>query len=186
MNELRKGFYVLDMAVFGFFLFALNHTMYVENWIVRVALGLALLLRIIVPLLLYKKERFAIIPLVAFVLLYGVAIYADAFYDFITNMTRFPELLFGSNASNETMVMERPVVGEMLMRSIIYWVWLIPVAIYIVQFATKQTKDNGYPWYYLVAGIVFKDSIGKLLLSMVLPMFIAFLIGYEMQEYLSF
>ena len=109
MNELRKGFYVLDMAVFGFFLFALNHTMYVENWIVRVALGLALLLRIIVPLLLYKKERFAIIPLVAFVLLYGVAIYADAFYDFITNMTRFPELLLGSNASNETMVMERPV-----------------------------------------------------------------------------
>lgn len=68
MNELKKGFYVFDMAAFGFFIFALNHTMYVENWIIRVALDLALLLRIIVSLLLYKQERLAIIPLVAFVL----------------------------------------------------------------------------------------------------------------------
>ena len=99
MNELRKGFYVFDMAVFGFFVFALNHTMYVENWIVDAALDLALLLRITVSLLLYKQERLTVIPLVAFVLLYGVAIYADAFHDFITNMARFPELFFGSNAA---------------------------------------------------------------------------------------
>ena len=186
MNELKKGFYVFDMAVFGFFLFALNHTMYVENWIIRVALGLALLLRIIVSLLLYKQERLTIIPLVAFVLLYGVAIYANAFHDFIINMARFPELLLGSNAAYETKVLERPVVGEMLMRSIIYWVWLIPIAVYVVQFATKLTKDNSYPWYYLIGGIVFKDNIGKLFLSMALPLFVALLIGYEMQEYLSF
>ena len=186
MNELRKEFYVFDMALFGFFVFALNHTMYVENWIVDAALDLALLLRITVSLLLYKQERLAVIPLVAFVLLYGVAIYADAFHDFITNMARFPEMFLGSNAAQETMVLERPIVGEMLMRNLIYWVWLIPVAIYVVQFATKLTKDNGFPWYYLIGGIVFKDSIGKLFLSMVLPLFVAFLIGYEMQEYLSF
>mgnify|MGYP007056156993 FL=1 len=186
MNELRKGFYVFDMAVFGFFVFALNHTMYVENWIVDAALDLALLLRITVSLLLYKQERLTVIPLVAFVLLYGVAIYADAFHDFITNMAQFPELFFGSNAAQETMALERPIVGELLMRNLIYWVWLIPVAIYVVQFATKLTKDNGYPWYYLIGGIVFKDSVGKLFLSMVLPLFVTFLIGYEMQEYLSF
>ena len=72
------------------------------------------------------------------------------------------------------------------MRSIIYWVWLIPIAVYVVQFATKLTKDNGYPWYYLIGGVVFKDNIGKLFLSMALPLFVALLIGYEMQEYLSF
>ena len=186
MNELKKGFYVFDMAVFGFFLFALNHTMFIESWIVEAALDIAILLRLTVSLLLYKRERLAIAPLVAFVLLYGIAIYEDAFHDFIINMARFPEMLLGSNAAQETRVLERPIVGEMLTRNLIYWVWLIPIAIYVVQYATKLTKDNGYPWYYLIGGIVFKDSIGKLLLSMLLPLFVAFLIGYEMQEYLSF
>ena len=186
MNELRKVFYVFDMAVFGFFVFALNHTMFIESRIVEAALDIAVLLRITVSLLLYKRERMAIIPLMAFVLLYGVAIYADAFHDSIINMARFPEVLLGSSAANDTMVLERPIIGEMLMRGVVYWVWLIPVAIYVVQFSTKLSKDNGYPWYYLIGGIVFKDSIGKLFLSMVLPLFVAFLIGYEMQEYLSF
>ena len=186
MNELKKGFFVFDMAVFGFFLFALNHSMFIESWIVETALDIALLLRFTVSLLLYKRERLAIIPLVAYVLLYGIAIYADAFHDFVINMAQFPEMVLGSNTAHDTIVLERPVVGEMLMRNLIYWIWLIPVAIYVVQLATKLTKDNGYPWYYLIGGIVFKDGIGKLLLSMVLPLFVAFLIGYEMQEYLSF
>lgn len=42
MNELRKGFYVLDMVVLAFFLFAINHSMYFENWIVEAALDLAI------------------------------------------------------------------------------------------------------------------------------------------------
>lgn len=186
MNELRKGFYAFDMAVFGFFLFAINHAMFAENRIVNVVLGISLLLRIIVSLLLYKQERLTVFPLLTFTLLFGVAIYADAFRDFIINMARFPEILFGSYNEQEPMVIERPVAGEMMMRSIIYWVWLMPMAIYIVLFATKQTKDNGYPWYYMIGGIVFRENIGKLLLSMVLPLFVAFLIGYEMQEHLSF
>lgn len=186
MNELRKGFYAFDMAVFGFFLFAINHTMFVENRIVNVALGISLLLRIIVSLLLYKQERLTVFPLLTFTLLFGVAIYADAFRDFIINMARFPEILFGSYNEQESMVIERPIAGEMMMRSVIYWVWLMPMAIYIVLFATKQTKNIGYPWYYIIGGIVFKENIGKLLLSMILPLFVAFLIGYEMQEHLSF
>lgn len=186
MNELKKGFYVFDMAVFGFFLFALNHSMFIESWIVEVALDIAILLRLTVSLLLYKQERLAIIPLVAFVLLYGIAIYEDAFHDFILSMARFPSGVMGNEVVEYPMVLERPVVWEMLMRNLIYWVWLIPIAVYVVQYATKLTKDNGYPWYYMIGGILFKDSIGKLLLSMVLPLFIAFLIGYEMQEYLSF
>ena len=68
-------------------------------------------------------------------------------------MARFPEMVLESNAAYETKVLERPVVGEMLMRSIIYWVWLIPIAVYVVRFATKLTKDNGYPWYYLIGGV---------------------------------
>ncbi len=186
MNELRKGFFVFDMAVFGFSLFALNHTMFIESWIVEAALDIALLLRITVLLLLYKRERLAIIPLVTFVLLYGFFIYTDAFHHFIISMAKFPSGVMGTEIVEYPMVLERPIMGEMLMRNLIYWVWLMPVAIYVVQFATKLTKDNGYPWYYLIGGIVFKDSIGKLLLSMVLSLFIALLIGYEMQENLSF
>ena len=186
MNELRKGFFVFDMAMFGFFLFALNHTMFIDSWIVEATLDLAFLLRITVSLLLYKKERLAIIPLVTFVLLYWVAIYTDAFHDFIISMAKFPRGVMGTEIVESPMVMERPIVGAMLMRSIIYWVWMIPIAVYVVQYATKLNRDNGYPWYYLIGGIVFKDSTGKLLQSMVLTLFVAFLIGYEMQENLSF
>lgn len=186
MNGLRKAFYVLDMVVLAFFLFAINHSMYVENWTVEVALDFALLLRITVSLLLYKRERLVLFPLMAFVLLFGVAIYKDAFHDFIISMARFPEMFLGSNAAQETMVLERPIAGETLMRSIIYWIWLIPAAVYAVLYSTKQIKDNGYPWYYIIGGIMFKDSVGKLFLAMALPLFVAFLIGYEMQEYLSF
>lgn len=186
MNELRKGFYVFDMVVFGYFLFAINHTMFAENQMLYLVLNAAFLLRLFIPVLLYRKEKFALYSLLAFTLLFGIAIYTDAFHNFVINMARFPKILFGENHAQETMVMERPIGGEMLMRSIIYWVWLMPIATYIVQYATKQTKKNGYPWYYMIGGIVFKDSIGKLLLSMALPLFVAFLIGYEMQDHLSF
>ena len=155
MNELRKAFYVLDMAVLAFFLFAINHSMYFENWIVEVALDLAILLRITVSLLLYKRERLVIFPLVVFTLLFGIAIYENAFHDFIINIARFPEILLGNNAAQETMVLERPIAGEMLMKSIIYWVWLIPATIYAVLYSSKQIKDNGYPWYYIIGGIIF-------------------------------
>lgn len=84
------------------------------------------------------------------------------------------------------MVLERPIAGEMLMKSIIYWVWLLPATIYAVLYSTKQIKDNGYPWYYIIGGIIFKDRIGKLFLSMSIPLFVALLLGYEMEEYLSF
>lgn len=186
MNELRKGFYAFDMVVFGYFLFAINHAMFAENQMLYLVLNAAFLLRLFIPVLLYRKEKFALYSLLAFTLLFGIAIYTDAFHNFVINMARFPEIPFGGNHAQETMVMERPIGGEVLMRSIIYWVWLMPIATYIVQYATKQTKKNGYPWYYMIGGIVFKDSIGKLLLSMALPLFVAFLIGYEMQEHLSF
>ena len=120
MNELKKGFYMFDMAVFGFFLFGLYHTMFIESWIVEVALDISVLLRLTVSLLLYKQERLAIIPLVAFVLLYGVAIYADAFHDFIISMAKFPRCVMGTEIVEYPMVLERPVVGEMLMRNLIY------------------------------------------------------------------
>ena len=186
MNELRKLFYVFDMAVFGFFLFAVNHSMFAENHMIYMTLNFAFILRLFIPILLYRKEKSAIYPIATFVILYGVAFYADAFHDFVINMAKFTDLFFSSNANQTPMVMERPIVGEMLMRSVIYWVWLTPMVTYIVLVATKQTKSNGNLWYYMIGGIMFKDSIGKLLLSMVIPLFVAFLIGYEMQEYLSF
>ena len=68
MNELRKSIYVLDMVVLAFFLFAINHSMFFEKWIVEVTLDLSILLRITVSLLLYKRERLVMFPLVVFTL----------------------------------------------------------------------------------------------------------------------
>lgn len=185
MSELRKAFYVFDMAMFGLFLFAVNHALFTESRMLYVMINAALMLRLFIPILLYRQEKSAIYPLVAFGILYGVAFYADVFHDCVINMARFPELLLGSNGVRELMVIEHPEMGEMLIKCIIYWVWLSPIVVYITQFTTKQIQNKGYPWYYMIGYILFKDSIGRLLLSMVLPLFVAFLIGYEMQEYLS-
>lgn len=73
-----------------------------------------------------------------------------------------------------------------LMRGIIYWIWLIPVAVYVIQFACKLTRSNDYPWYYLLGAIMFKDKAAKTFLRMAAMIGIAYLIGYEMQEHLSF
>lgn len=183
----RKLFYVFDMVVFGLLLFSLEHTLFRENTIIDAMLDVALLLRIIIPFLLYRYEKMAVWPILAFVALFGWVIYSGAFYNTIMNMGRFPSIVFGTEQPfTYPAVVEKHTFGMTLMRGLIYWIWLIPVAAYVIQRACKLTKSNGYPWYYFVGGILFKDAVGKTFLRMACMVTIAYLIGYEMQEQLSF
>lgn len=187
MDMARKLFYLFDMVLLGLLLFSIGHTLFRENIIIDTILDIALVLRISIPFLLYRNDKLAILPIIAFCILFGVVIYTNTFSNTILNMGKFPSIVFNTEPLVDSYaVIERPITGMAIMRGIIYWIWLIPLAVYVIQLACKQTKKNGYPWYYMIGGIVFKDSIGKLLLSMALPLFVAFLIGYEMQEHLSF
>lgn len=184
----RKLFYVFDMVLLALLFFSLGHTMFRENFIIDTILDVALLLRIIILFLLYRYEKMAVWPTLVFTALFGWVIYSNAFYNTILNMGQLLYII--SNPSpmtvHEYCVSPRNIEGMAIMRGIIYWIWLIPLCTYIVQYACKLMRSNGYPWYYFFGEILFKDNVGKTFLRMAFMLAIAYLIGYEMQENLSF
>ncbi len=183
---MRKCVYVLDMVLLGLLFFSFEHTLFRENPVVDHMLDAALILRITIPFLLYRYERMACWPTLAFTILFGAVVFSGILQNTIMNMGDFPSVVFDSKPSLGSYMEPRDTTGAAVMRGIIYWIWLIPIAVYIVQISCKLTKRNGYPWYYFIGGIVFKDKVGKTFLRMAIMLAIAYLIGYEMQENLSF
>lgn len=183
----RKLFYVFDMVLLALLFFSLEHTLFREDIIIDTMLDIALLLRIIIPFLLYRYEERSIWPITIFVTLFGYVIYSDALYNTIQSMGQFPSIMFRSCSSLEQYMMsERNATGMAVMHGIIYWIWLIPIAVYVIQIVCKQTRNNNYPWYYFIGGILFNDKIARTYLRMASMLAIAYLIGYEMQENLSY
>jgi hypothetical protein len=176
------------MVLLGLLLFSIGHTMFRENIIIDTMLDVALVLRIIIPFLLYRYEKMAVWPILAFVVLFGIVIYSDAFYYTVLNMGQFVSVVLNptSTTLNEYLVSPWNAVGMEVMRGVIYWIWLTPIAVYLIQTACKLTRSNGYPWYYFIGGIMFKDKVAMTYLRMAAMLAIAYFIGYEMQEHLSF
>lgn len=85
----RKLFYVFDMVLLALLFFSLEHTMFRENSIIDSMIDVALLLRIIIPFLLYRYEKNTVWPILAFTVLFGIVIYSDVFYNTILNMGQF-------------------------------------------------------------------------------------------------
>ena len=163
----RKLFYVFDMVLLALLFFSLEHTLFREDIIIDTMLDIALLLRIIIPFLLYRYEERSIWPITIFVTLFGYVIYSDALYNTIQSMGQFPSIMFRSCSSLEQYMMsERNTTGMAVMHGIIYWIWLIPIAVYVIQIVCKQTRNNNYPWYYFIGGILFNDKIAKTYLRM--------------------
>ena len=188
MKTLRKIFYVFDMVLLGFLFFSIGHTMFRENIIIDTLLDVALVFRIIIPFLLYRYEKMAVWPIFAFVVLFGIVIYSDAFYYTVLNMGQFLSVVLNPTSTTLNVYLVSPwnVVGMEVMRGVIYWIWLTPIAVYLIQTACKLTRSNGYHWYYFIGGIMFKDKVAKTYLRMAGMLAIAYFIGYEMQEHLSF
>ena len=139
----RKLFYVFDMVLLALLFFSLEHTMFREDIIIDTMLDVALLLRVIIPFLLYRYEKMAVWPIMAFIILFGYVIISDALYNTIQGMGMFPSIAFSSGPT-DYMMPERDTMGMAIMRGIIYWTWLIPIAVYVIQTACKLTRNNGY------------------------------------------
>lgn len=184
----RKLFYVFDMVLLALLFFSLEHTMFRENIIIDSMIDVALLLRIIIPFLLYRYEKNTVWPITVFTVLFGIVIYSDVFYNTILNLGQLMSVVSNPAPTtlHEYLVSPRNTVGMAVMYGIIYWIWLIPIAVYIIQMFCKLTRDNGYPWYYFIGGIMFNDKVAKTYLRMAAMLAIAYFIGYEMQEHLSF
>lgn len=187
METLRKGFYVLDLLALALLMVSINHTMTYETEWGFLVLDVALLLRFNCTFLLYRKERMSIIPVALFTLLFGYVVLSGAFENTIFRMGEYPSIVLNSQPLdvNSYISMRYPVV-EFLVECVIYWAWLIPLVVYAVLAIGRRTLINHYRWYELVGLAIFKDRAGKLLVNMCVLSIIALLIGYTLDEMLSF
>ena len=187
METLRKGFYVLDPLVLALLMVCINHTMAYETEWGFLALDVALLLRFNSTFLLYRRERMGIIPITLFTVLFGYVVLSGDFQNTIFRMSEYPSIVLNTQPlDNDRFVSIRYPGVEFLVRCIIYWAWLMPIAVYAVLAINRRTMNNQYQWYDLACLAIFKDKAGKLLVNMCVVAIIALLIGYTMDEMLSF
>ena len=187
METLRKGFYVLDLLVLSLLMVCINHTMVYETGWGFLALDVALLLRFNSTFLLYRKEKMSIIPISLFVLLFGYVVLFGDFQNTIFRMAEYPSIVLNTQPLDNGRFISIKYPGvEFLVRCIIYWAWLMPIVVYAVLSIIQRTVNNQYQWYDLAGLAIFKDRPGKLFVNMSILAIIALLIGYTMDEMLSF
>lgn len=186
MDTLRKGFYVLDLLVLTILMVCIIHTVVYDNEWGFLILDAALLLRFNSTFLLYRKEKMSFLPIVAFTLLFGFAVLSGTFENSIVRMSEYPSIVLNTQPTVEEHICQRYVAMEFLVKCVIYWAWLMPIVAYAVLTISQRLKKNEYRWYDLIGFAVFKDSAGKLFVTTCTLAFIAMLIGYQMDEILSF
>lgn len=186
MDTLRKGFYVLDLLVLAVLLVCIIHTVVYDNDWGFLILDAALLLRYNSTFLLYRKEKMSIIPIVIFTLLFGFTVLSGTFENTIFRMSEDPSIVLNSQPTGDERICQRYVAMELLVKCVIYWAWLMPIVAYAILAISQRLKKNEYRWYDLMGRAMFKDRAGKLLVTTCVLVFIAMLIGYQMDEMLSF
>ena len=187
MDTLRKGFYVLDLLVLALLMVCIDHTVTYETEWGFLVLDVALLLRFNSTFLLYRRERMSIIPIAIFMVLFGYVVLSGAFENTIFRMAEYPSIVLNTQPLDvDGDISIRYPVMESLVKCIIYWAWLMPLAIYVVLAIGRRTLKNNYRWYDLIGLAIFKDRAGKLLVNMCVLSIIALLIGYTLDEMLSF
>ena len=186
MDTLRKGFYVLDLLILAVLLVCVIHTVvYDKEWGFLI-LDAALLLRFNNTFLLYRKEKMSILPIVAFTLLFGFAVLSGTFENTIIRMSEYPSIVLNNQPTGDEHICQRYVAMESLVKCVIYWTWLMPVIIYAALAISRRLQKKDYRWYDLMGCAMFYDRAGKLFVTTCVLVFIAMLIGYQMDEMLSF
>lgn len=186
MDTLRKGFYVLDLLVLAILMVCIIHTVVYDNEWGFLILNAALLLRFNSTFLLYRKEKMSILPIVAFTLLFGFAVLSGTFENTIIRMSEYPSIVLNNQPTGDEHICQRYVAMELLVKCVIYWTWLMPVIIYAALAISRRLQKKDYRWYDLMGCAMFYDRAGKLFVTTCVLVFIAMLIGYQMDEMLSF
>ena len=186
MDTLRKGFYVLDLLVLTILMVCIIHTVAYDNEWGFLILDATLLLRFNSTFLLYRKEKMSFLPIVAFTLLFGFAVLSGTFENSIVRMSEYPSIVLNHQPTVEEHICQRYVAMEFLVKCVIYWTWLMPIVAYMVLTISQRLKKNEDRWYDLIGFAVFKDRAGKLFVTTCTLAFIAMLVGYQMDEILSF
>ena len=187
METIRKGFYVLDLLVLALLMVCIEHTMVYETEWGFLALDVALLLRFNITFLLYRRERMSIIPIAIFTVLFGYVVLSGNFQNTIFRMAEYPSIVLNTQPlDNGRFISVRYAGVEFLVKCVIYWAWLMPIVVYAILAISRRTVNNQYRWYDLAGLTIFKDKASRLLVNMCILGIIALLIGYTLDEMLSF
>lgn len=183
----RKALYIFDVIMLALMMLVIEHTAVFNNGWIALLLDYALLLRLNITILLWRKETLAIFPTWLFMALFGIALFSLPLGNMIFRMGRFPEFVsFSLPGMPDGFKVHHNIVAETVFRLAIFWTGLAPFCIASLQFLRQETRFNGYRWYDLLGVAMFKDRIGKFIVKIVLVIFAAMLVGYEIQEPLSF
>lgn len=183
----RKLFYVTDIMMLVVFMLMIEHTTTFDSSWIALLLDYALLLRLNITILLWHRERLAIFPTWLFMALFAIVIFSLPLGNMIFRTDPFPEFVsYSLPGMTDGFKVHHNIFLETVFRLAIFWTGLAPFCIASLQFLQKKTKFNGYHWYDLLGVALFKDRIGRYIVTIMLLVFAALLIGYEMQESLSF
>ena len=185
-KTLRKGFYLFDLIIQGLLVLCIEHTMlYRFAWEIWL-MDIAVLLRLNSTLLLYRRERLGIFPIAVFTLLFGYFVLEVSFRNTFFRMGEYPSIVLNTQPLGDSYVWERHATVDLWVRCIDYWSWLMPILAYAILFLRRKATRNEYRWYDLAGFAIFKDRAGRMLLTILLLMFIAYMVGYQLNGQLSF
>ena len=177
-NAFRKAFYFVDLLILSivalFGIFQLSYWLYPTRWI----LYIFFFQRANVSFLLHRKEKTALWPILALLLLFPpffCFFYEDAF---ITSPGCFLSATLEPDYDAISILF--PTILNMLL-----WVWLMPVVCYCVLRFRKQTVNQKLSWKQLVGLAIFQSQTGRCFLALFLLVFLAFISGATLQLYTS-
>lgn len=173
----RKAFYFFDLLIISmvalFGILQLVFWLYPTRWI----LYFFLFQRANVSFLLYRKEKAALWPIIALLLLFipFFHVYKDVF---ITAPGCFLAASLEPNFNSLDKVF--PTLSNML-----FWLWMMPIVCYCVLHFTKQTVNHQPSWLQLAGLAIVQNRTGRYFLALFMMVFFAFISGVTLQLFTS-
>lgn len=182
-----KAFYGIDLLICSIFMLLICHTSYSNiPWIFIFIYPM--LMRVNIDVMLYRKVRRVVRPILVFMLLYGLVMWyfidiALVGWDNIVeriahiyNEISGIELFSGNAIPNFKLV-------DAVLQLFVFWILFVPVLLYFKN--RKHLTGDNVDWRSLAGEYLFHDSLGKKYLVLSAIFFIAYLLGLNMIYSLS-
>lgn len=173
INVFRKCFYVSDILMILIVLASLLHCAIEVTGYLEILLSSSLLLRINICILLYRREQWSIVPILVYIVFFGIIYTSGIFHESaIMRMAELPEIIIGNYVTLDLYAYMKPAIAL-----VFAWMWLAPFFVYVIQTVCKRLVCNEYRWYDIAVSAIFKDRVGKLLLSVGALAFVSVVFG---------
>lgn len=169
MNTFRKGFYAFDILMVLIVIATIAHAAVITSYPEILLLDVSVLLRFNTSILLYRRERWSVAPIVVFTVLFGIAYTCGLFDNAIFRTAELLGIMLGNYVNM-----------KFVLNLIFIWMWFAPVAVYAFQAVRRKLVGNDYRWYDIAGLAIFKDRVGIQLVAIGVLTFAAYIMGYSL------